>query len=188
MFFGNFLHLLPEALPGASTKLFEKFFSKLFLSGDFYPLTLHGYFCFARPLCSSVGGAACMSLPRVSWASIWMAGTQSSFTPSKWAAHIGLSFAVLSVLWAKLPGTEVSRLGIEPVHLLWLVTWLRLYEAWEVAATRWHCCEKTYRVRVKQILELLYMNLDEIHMGDRGGNAFSDRVFLVLDATACPVQ
>lgn len=94
----------------------------------------------------------------------------------------------MTVLWASTPVEELSRLQLEPVHLLWCISWLRLYDTWEASASRWRCCEKTFRVRVKQVLMLLHENLDGIHLNDRFGPAFAERVFLVVDATVCPVH
>lgn len=126
---------------------------------------------------------------RMNWPLIWMEGTGLSYTERKWNAHFGISFVVMTILWASIPAAEVASLRLEPLHLLWCISWLRLYDgSWETSASHWRCCEKTYRVRVKQVLELLYQNLHEIHLLDRGGPAFADQVLLVLDSTVCPVH
>lgn len=129
-----------------------------------------------------------MAALRVNWRRVWLEGMQISFTNAKWHAHLGVSMAVMSVLWASIPATEVARLQLEPVHLLWCISWLRLYDAWEASASRWRVSEKTYRVRVKEVLDLLYRNLNGISMADRFGPAFAGEAVLVLDATVCPVH
>lgn len=111
------------------------------------------------------------------------------FCADEFKAVIGVSLAVASTIWSSIPAAALLAAGVEPVHLLWFFAWIRLNEPWYSECTRWHVCEKTFRTKVKAILDLLLIHLDEIDINDRFSTpSFEGLSFAVLDATLCPVH
>jgi len=119
----------------------------------------------------------------------WAEGTGTRWNEQTWQSVIGVSVAVVQLVWASIPQDVIERFQLLPVHLLWLLSWLRLYDTWPVAAIRWHVCEKTFRVHVKEMLLLLHEHLNLIHIEERFHEyPFENLAVLVVDSTLCPVE
>lgn len=86
-----------------------------------------------------------------------------------------------------MPDDAVRVAGVMPVHLLWLLHWLKKYETVISAPIPWHVSDKTYRVYVDKMLFLLYEHLHFIRMSDRFEFMWENLAFLCIDATLCPV-
>lgn len=124
-----------------------------------------------------------------SWAAIW-ATIFGRFSPRAWQAALGVSVLVVSALWDSIPEFEKQTASLQPVHLLWLLSWLKQYSTFETHALHWHCDPKTFHHRVMQVLELLNRHLDLIHLDARldDGPSLFDLGYIVVDACLCPVQ
>lgn len=123
------------------------------------------------------------------WRRVWVEGTGTRWNEAVWQSVIGVSPAVVQLLWASIPEHVLEASHARPEHLLWLLSWFRLYEAWPAAANHWRVCEKTFRVHVKEMLALLNQHLDLIHIEDRfHAIPFENIAVLVVDTTLCPVE
>jgi hypothetical protein len=124
------------------------------------------------------------------WSDVWIGGTRSRFSLELWRSTIGLSITAVMVIWEALPAAVLAEHKLEPVHLLYLLSWFRLYETWLTAAARWHVTPKTYRKWVKLMLIVLHRHLHFIQLGNRAEYpaAFANLAWLVVDSTFCPLE
>lgn len=123
------------------------------------------------------------------WRALYMAHTLRRFSPDGFKQDFGVSLLVVTMIWAALPPEAITAAKVEPVHLMWLLHWLRHYLDWQQSAHHWRVSEKTYRVHVKDMLYVLHDNLNCIRLGTRFNAApFEEVAYLVIDATVCPLQ
>lgn len=114
----------------------------------------------------------------------------NTFTPDKWMALFGVSPQIVSVLWSEIPNFEKEQFALRPVHLLWTLHWLRIYNTWEACSALWRVNEKTVRRHVKAVMRLLNQYLDLIHWEHRldDGPPLFDLGYVIVDATLCPIE
>ena len=111
------------------------------------------------------------------------------FCAGEFQAVVGVSPTIVATVWNCIPPEVLLAAGVKLVHLLWFFAWIRLNEPWYAECTRWHVCEKTFRTKVKLVLDLLLDYLSGIDVDDRFSTpAFEGLSFAVVDATLCPVH
>lgn len=127
--------------------------------------------------------------PGPCWNSIW-AGIFGRFNEKSWQAVLGVSVAVVGFLWDTIPEASKALYGVQPVHLLWLLSWLKEYNTLESHAAWWRCDVKTFHKRTREVMMLLLQHLNVIHFDERlqDGPPLFDLGYIVIDACVCPVQ
>lgn len=123
------------------------------------------------------------------WMLIW-AAIFGRWNERSWQALLGVSVLVCSAMWDVIPDLDKVVLGLQPLHLLWLLNWMREYNSLEAHAAWWHVDRKTFAKRVAQMMDVLLAHLDVIHLEARldDGPALFNLGYIVLDAVLCPVE
>ena len=123
------------------------------------------------------------------WKSIWVAHF-GRWNPQAWLSILGTSVYVVSLLWDGIPEQMRLIFSIEPIHLLWLLSWLKEYRTFEAHAASWRTDRKTFHKRIMQVMYLLLQHLDVIRLEARltDGPALFDLGYIVIDACLCPVE
>jgi hypothetical protein len=81
---------------------------------------------------------------------------QERFTTRAWMAKYGCSVLVISVIWGLIQQSPKSHLVSDPVHLLWMLYWLKVYPTWDEFSSTIQISVKTGRQKVYLLLAICY--------------------------------
>lgn len=100
------------------------------------------------------------------WINIASAKLHARLNPRSFVSMFGMPPAVLPVIWTKI-SSSFKILKLKPLHLLWLLNWLHLYQTEDASAILWRVARETFTKYRDSALFALHDTLDEVHWSDR---------------------
>lgn len=96
-----------------------------------------------------------------SWIYIASAKLRKNLNRRSFIAMIGMPPEVLPEIWTKVC-TSFRIAKLKPLHLLWLLNWLHLYQTDDASAVVWKVARDTFTKYRNSALHALHDTLDEV--------------------------
>lgn len=80
----------------------------------------------------------------------------SAYHSRSWKAHFGIGVEVCATAWNFFQASSLYTPDIKPLHLLWLLHWLKTYSTWDVLCNELKVDPKTARKYIYGTLARFY--------------------------------